>query len=809
MAERSSRTPGWWAALVVVVVLGIGAPLVLVTRPFSEDILDLLPRDDPVIAGQYAFLSSMHVVGTIVAECSAGDSTVPFSSVAAATRAVSAEVLADSLFVPGPTLTPADFMALKGVLTEHWPELFSDEDSAWLAARMQRDSLAARFGATIEALFTISDRAVDAHSLRHDPFDFAPVVLKRLAAFRPAESITIRDGLISDTGGTRTLFVVGVRSDDLDESTSRAVASAMARGDSVAAALGCRLTWMSAHRAALDNSRTIRRDVNRTAPLTAVLIMLLCVAVYRRFYYGLLVFVPTLLGVATAMAGAALAGTLSIIVLGFAATLIGITVDYAVHYFFHVENHPEDTRPAHTLLPAIAASSLTTAGAFLVLTRAGIPGLSQLSVVAAAGIILVAVFSLTLLPALFGRPAVVRRSPRLDLGAWMTRFYAHGWHRRLLPVVVVGSLVLWVFVPRLVFDGDPDNLNGMRPDTRAAECRLTANWPGVMGGTYCAVHGSTATEAIERADARLRPLVESLHAEGLVEGHGVFTDILPPHARQVESRSRWRRFFTPERQSLLSTVIDSVAASYGLPGSRFSAYVDSIAVMEHRSLLDVSSLPEGFVQGVLQSYLCESDSGWYAAVPVVASGDTTWQVIARRAEQAGVLAVNDDVLGDRIVAIVRKGFADSLVLLPLVMLVVLIVVLRRPRLVLSALLPPVLATGMTLGGMAVLGLPVTIVSFMVLAFVFGLGIDYAVFLVHMCRQGTDASTAGRAAGSVTVAALTTIAGLGVTILARHPVLVSLGATGLLGIVSSYVCGVVGVGGMVKSNVDDDADVEGG
>lgn len=778
------------AIVLLIVLLGAGSAAVLLSRPFSQDILDLLPVEDRVIGEQYEFLSAMNAVGTIVVECAKKDTSTDFGKLATAARAVSSRLAADSLIVPGPALSPADFIQLRTVLVRHWPNLFSAEDSALLAERMHPDSLSARLGETLAALFTISDRSVDAFSLRYDPFDFAPLVLRRLAAFRPSPRMTIRDGLVTDTGGRRVLFVLGVDGGGLDEHTARAVHRAMDGASALADSLGATLTWMSAHRAALDNSRTIRRDVNRTAPLTALLIMLLCVLVYRRFYYGVLVFVPTLLGIACAMAGAALLGTLSIIVLGFAATLIGITVDYAVHYFFHIENHPDDPSPVRTLAPAILASSLTTAGAFVVLTRAGIPGLTQLSLVAAAGILLVALFSLTLLPPLFRPAHSTRGAARLDLAPLLTRWYAAGLSRYLAVPVLVAATALWLFVPQLRFEGDPDALNGMSDATQAAESHLQGNWPGIMGGTYCVVQGASAAEAIERTHERLAPLVDTLAADGLIHETATFTRILPPHEQQTASRTRWTAFFTPERQALVSRIIERVSTAYGLPRTKLLPYADSLPALETLPFLDRASLPEGFVDGVLRSYLCAGDGVWYGVVPLVAASDTAWKAIARRTRGAGAMPVNDDVLGDRVVEIVRGGFYGSLVYLPLVMLLVLALILRSGRLLAAAVVPPLLATGLTLGGMAVMGLPVTIVSFMVLAFVFGLGIDYAVFLVHMCRHDTSPRQAGRAAGSVTVAALTTIAGLGVTVFARHPVLVSLGATGLIGIVSSYLCAVV-------------------
>ncbi|MBD3321748.1 MAG: MMPL family transporter, partial [Chitinivibrionales bacterium] len=104
-----------------------------------------------------------------------------------------------------------------------------------------------------------------------------------------------------------------------------------------------------------------------------------------------------------------------------------------------------------------------------------------------------------------------------------------------------------------------------------------------------------------------------------------------------------------------------------------------------------------------------------------------------------------------------------------------------------------------LGTMALLNIPITIVTIMVSAFVFGLGIDYALVMLHFCVRDSRNSVfqTAHAAASVTVAALTTFAGLGAMVLANHPVLQSLGVTGLIGITSSYFCAVVIVPSLMR------------
>ena len=116
-----------------------------------------------------------------------------------------------------------------------------------------------------------------------------------------------------------------------------------------------------------------------------------------------------------------------------------------------------------------------------------------------------------------------------------------------------------------------------------------------------------------------------------------------------------------------------------------------------------------------------------------------------------------------------------------------------------AIVPIFAATVITLGIMVVCKISINIVSLMIFAFVFGLGIDYSLLMVYMGRKSIieDEEYIPHGAASITVAACTTLTGLGVLAIARHPVLSVLGKTGMIGILSSYVCAVIVVPVMLR------------
>jgi predicted exporter len=100
--------------------------------------------------------------------------------------------------------------------------------------------------------------------------------------------------------------------------------------------------------------------------------------------------------------------SLNAISLGFAAILVGLAVDYALILYQEHRSHPElnARKLRHLLAPSILWAAVTTAGAFIMVARSSLPGLTQLGVLVAIGIVIAAVLMLLLYITLIQRVKV-------------------------------------------------------------------------------------------------------------------------------------------------------------------------------------------------------------------------------------------------------------------------------------------------------------------------------------------------------------------------------------------------------------------
>ena len=102
---------------------------------------------------------------------------------------------------------------------------------------------------------------------------------------------------------------------------------------------------------------------------------------------------------------------------------------------------------------------------------------------------------------------------------------------------------------------------------------------------------------------------------------------------------------------------------------------------------------------------------------------------------------------------------------------------RNFKRLLLALVPVISGILFMVGVMGGLGISFNLFNIVAAVLIMGLGVDYGIFMVNKISQNVDDHTER----AVFVSGLTTLAGFGALVLARHPALHSIGLTVLLGI----------------------------
>ena len=304
-----------------------------------------------------------------------------------------------------------------------------------------------------------------------------------------------------------------------------------------------------------------------------------------------------------------------------------------------------------------------------------------------------------------------------------------------------------------------------------------------------------ALRGAEDAEAALR--------EGGAGGEGTLgpSSVLPSLRTQDRRWAKWREFWTEDRVSRLREDLGAAAAERGIRKGTFDPFFDSLLVRPPP--LAPERIRGTAFEPVLTRHVREEDGR--TRVMLMAPG----AVLEGEAGERVAAAMEEAAPGTRVLT--GKGLADAVaeatvteltaLSLPALALVAVLLALyyRRLRGVLVALVP--LAGGLLLlaGTLVVAGEPLSVLSIPAVVPVFGMGVDYGVFLIDALAaadgRGPMPEPVARRSAPVLGAMLTTVAMGFALFMADHPGFKTLGLAMGVGVGGAFLVAWLAVPGL--------------
>jgi predicted exporter len=640
---------------------------------------------------------------------------------------------------------------------------------------------------------------VDSDLLARDPTGESQRVLQALI---PSVQPRIDHGVWSSSDGRRALLVAQTRAlgSDLDaqaraiESIRQAfAATAGATGATggAGAPSGLLLELSGPPVFAVEARSTIVREASRLAAVSAGLIALLLIAVYRSARMLVLGLLPVVTGALVGVTAVALGfGIVHGVTLGFGGTLIGEAMDYSIYLFIQAERGagPAGARWIATRWPTVRLGMLTSVVGFACLLPSAFPGLSQLGLYSVAGLLAAAVVTRFVLPQLLTDwqiPGLVdtlgRGVARSARALSAVRYWV--W---LLPALALAVLIthhgrLWAH-ELTVLSPVPESAQrldqSLRADLGAPDVRALI----VIGGST----RDAVLEASERLDARLAPLVSS----GVIAGYDSPGRYLPSEASQ-----RARLAALPDAATLRGRLAQTLPG-LGLKPHALEPFVADVAAARAAGVLRYSDLEGTSLAAGVDALTQQDAPGWTALIPLRAPlvadpGAAIDAEAVRRAVgdpgPAGTTAVVLDIKleSDKLYAGYLAGAIFWSLAGLLAIAVLLWVALRSTRLVLRVLVPLLIAVLTVAAGLAAFGRPLTLMHLIGMLLTVAVASNYALFFARE-PLSTAESAAVRLQASLVVANLATVIGFGVLALSSVPILSALGTTVASGAVIAFL-----------------------
>ena len=473
----------------------------------------------------------------------------------------------------------------------------------------------------------------------------------------------------------------------------------------------------------------------------------------------------TLLSVAAGVAGGILVTVLitrqlHILTVVFGTTIIGIAVDYGYHYL------------AHSLLPqwrrsdalsrvftSLSLGALSSGVAFLALTLMPFPGIRQIGLFMASGLLCSFLTVCLLFPLLYRGP---------PNGAGMPRIFASpGLSVRSIGVPL---LILLLAIPGWVQLTPRDEVRefyGQPPQLSSDQAVIAERLSATAESRYLLVRGSSP-EAVLLAEERLRDAAATTGVSETLELSAI-SGVVPSVAAQ-------RHNFGLIRELVASGALSRHLDALGVERAYRDEVLNSIpAAFQPLQLISLSEnvLPSG--QGRFIGCQEGECASWIRiAAPGRADSLSRLSQDNPAVELVDPIASINSLLVDYRQSIVIVMLGGSLLIF---VILGLLYGWRRAIWVMSL---PVVTCLLTIAAIGYLHGSYTIINLLALMLIIGVSMDYSIFRGFTAPQDQPAVTL-----AITLSALTSVVAFGMLAFSRTPLISSFGETIALGLGIAY------------------------
>ena len=463
-----------------------------------------------------------------------------------------------------------------------------------------------------------------------------------------------------------------------------------------------------------------------------------------------------------------------LLTLVFGASLIGVAEDYGTHYLCMSDrNERGGVRVMRDLLPSLGLALLTTVVSFIGLGISPFPGLQQMALFSAVGLVSAWITVVVWFPALDGKQ--IGRARVVGWFNWLRpRWLALSNGQPRVWLAVATAIVSIIGISRLHANDDIRLLQSL-PGELLQEQGDVGRILGVpFTGQLFIVRAPSEQQLLEREEA-LRVRLDSLVQLRVFDGYQAVSSWVPSQAQQLRDAA-----LVTEKILSPGGALHQLRGALQEDDEWETRLRRSASAQVSVPLTSAAWLASPISEPLRPLWLGQQNNEWQSVVTLKGVENDRLPSLALAAEGlpgvkwADKVASISSVLG-------RYRVRMSWVLAVSYLIVGLMFIPKYGRGSWRILAPSVVASLVSLAIIGLLGQPLQLFHVLALFLVFGLGVDYAIFLSEQTH-----SAEGDVSFAVGLAAISTVLSLGLLALSATPVLHAFGLVMLVGITVSLL-----------------------
>ncbi len=563
---------------------------------------------------------------------------------------------------------------------------------------------------------------------------------------------------------------------------------------------GIQVFLTGAHPIATSEARALRLDMQSSFLLSLLLVLLLFFYTYRRWIVLLFVGLPLFGGIQLTMGLASVTiGRLNLLTSAFAAILVGLGIDFAVHLYDRYQQERANQKEIPMAIEialtqtgdAILSGAFTTIFAFGVLYFSRIRGIMELAFLVSVGLLFALLCIFLVLPSfLVWIEQRKTLSPSSSPAPFQLSFLSSALKKGPSKFIwiAVGITILSLFsASQLKIETD---LRSLRPK-EIQPLTVLEKMGRAFGGRK--VEAAAIQEGRDLSSLLLKEeeMVKAFE-KNKKEGKMNSSISISPVSRFLPSIEKQKRIAHEIRKAIhLDEVKRHLIKALNENGFFLPSFHETLAALEELRLGKEKLFPPETLFLLLQKSplgrgieprIAQKGEHFKLITPIYyPRGSLSFEELERQFPE--VSFTGPERIETEMLKIVKE---DLFLLTPFAFLLIFLLVFshfKRPTLTLLTLLPLAIGLLWMMGAMAILGIHINFVNAVILPMIIGMGIDNSIHLLHRYLEegGRDPIEAlQKTARPMTLCSLTTMLGFGSLVTTRYQALSTMGWVTILG-----------------------------